>query len=404
MLDFSSRIRHLEVLVDQTGGGDLRRESQFRFRYAADAVRPISLIMPISDREFSDNALFAVMDMNLPEGFLLRQIFERAPKTPPTEMHLLALMGDNGIGRLSYQRSGMPAPHQPAPLSRTELLRNGAGRDGSTFLALVDAYLAGGSGLSGVQPKIIVPERATFPVPNLIVKAGGIEYPGLAANEYLCLQVAQRAGLSTPTHALADDGSLLVIDRFDLQADATRLGFEDIAALADLRVGGALSDRKYRGSYEDVARLIEAFASDKRASLQSFYEQVVLSVLLRNGDAHLKNFGVLYDDGSVWLAPVYDVLTTTIYPYERGDGVRITDRTMALKLRIGHQRRTYPLLEELLAFGAQTCLVRNPAEPVARVRDAMASVLAEHVDRTRFDPRMLEPLTEEWRASMDVYR
>jgi serine/threonine-protein kinase HipA len=37
--------------------------------------------------------------------------------------------------------------------------------------------------------------------------------------------------------------------------------------------------------------------------------------LLRNGDAHLKNFGIVYDDvlGEARLAPVYDLVTTSIY-------------------------------------------------------------------------------------------
>ena len=41
----------------------------------------------------------------------------------------------------------------------------------------------------------------------------------------------------------------------------------------------------------------------------------MLSVILRNGDAHLKNFGVLYASplDPVTLAPVYDIVTTTAY-------------------------------------------------------------------------------------------
>jgi len=49
-------------------GGELVRASQFQFTYAADAPQPISLIMPLADREFPMALCFAVMDMNLPEG------------------------------------------------------------------------------------------------------------------------------------------------------------------------------------------------------------------------------------------------------------------------------------------------------------------------------------------------
>lgn len=403
-MEFARRVNRLEVRIGGRVGGDLRRESQFRFTYAAQASQPVSLIMPLADREFVDNALFAVMDMNLPEGFLLRQIYERSPKNPPTEMHLLELMGDNGIGRLGYRRPGAEATPLPNALERSQLLREGAGHNGKVFAALVDSFLATGSGLSGVQPKIVVPERATFPIPNLIVKTSGDDYPGLVANEYLCLQVAASAGLAVPRHELSDDGELLVIDRFDLLPDGKRLGFEDVAALADLRVGGALSDRKYRGSYEDVASLIDAFASDRHATLPLLFEYVVLSVLLRNGDGHLKNFGVLYDEDRVWLAPVFDVVTTTIYPYERSGGIRVTDRTMALKLRRGKGKKDYPMLEELVRFGNDVCRHQDAASVVERVRGAMSQVLQAHLRDERLPKQMLKLLGAEWEASMDWYR
>jgi serine/threonine-protein kinase HipA len=398
MIDFAERIKELEVRIDGQSGGALRRESQFRFTYTPQATLPVSLIMPLADREFRDTALFAAMDMNLPEGFLLRQIYERSPKSPPNEMHLLDLMGANGIGRLAYLRPGASPVALPAGLDRSHLLRQGAGRDGATFAELVDAYLATGSGLSGVQPKIVVPERATFPVPNLIVKTSGDDYPGLVANEFLCLQVAERAGIAVPKHALSDDGALLVIDRFDLLPDGGRLGFEDIAALADLRVGGALSDRKYRGSYEDVVSIIDDVVADKGAARATMYEYVVLTALLRNGDGHLKNFGVLYDDQRVWIAPIYDILTTTLYPYERSNGVKVTDRTMALKLRRGKGKKPYPTRDEL-----DVCKVADPVEPLKRIQEAMAETLSAHAKDERLPPSLHEAITAEWNASLDWY-
>jgi serine/threonine-protein kinase HipA len=284
VIDFSQRVTDLEVSVASGPGGRLHRGSQYEFDYQPTATHPISLLMPVEDRRFRDGELFAVMDMNLPEGFLLAQLRERSPKQPPTKLQLLALSGSNGIGRLGYLPPGSAPAPRPRPVSRRRLLREGSGRRGAVFLELVDAYLSTGAGLSGVQPKVMVPDRATFPVPNVLVKAGGDAYPGLAANEFLCLEVARRAGLAVPPHALSDDGTLLLIDRFDLQAGA-RLGFEDLAALMDLRVGGALSDRKYRGSYQTLTRLLALVCSDPRSALAAFFDQLALSVLVRNGDA-----------------------------------------------------------------------------------------------------------------------
>lgn len=404
MIDFEARVRELTVRVGGGPAGRLQRRSQYEFAYDPRAEQPISLIMPLEDQTFVDGELFAVMDMNLPEGFLLAAIRERSPKTPPTKMHLLLLIGQNGIGRLGYGLPKGARGRRPSPVSRRQLLAQGVGKKGRVFLDLVDAYLSTGAGLSGVQPKILLPERSTIPVPNLLVKVAGADYPGLAANEFLCLEVARRAGLAVAEHALSDDGELLVIDRFDVRSDGGRLGFEDIAALLDLRVGGALSNRKYRGSYEDVAAVVERFSSQPAEDLTALFQAVALAVLLRNGDAHLKNFAVLYDQTRCWLAPLFDLVTTTLYAYERADGQRVTDRTMALKLRRGGRGRHYPLVDELLAFGGEVCRITEPRrllEPLAQgVRDTLRSARRDE----RVPAKLLRGLEAEWEDALRGWR
>ena len=94
--------------------------------------------------------------------------------------------------------------------------------------------------------------------------------------------------------------------------DGASLGFEDMCSLQALGTA-----QKYAGSYERVAKSIRDFVSGDHlpAAREQFFAMLVLSVMLRNGDAHLKNFGVLYASplGPVTLAPVYDIVTTTVY-------------------------------------------------------------------------------------------
>src|ERR1041385_7465361 len=49
--------------------------------------------------------------------------------------------------------------------------------------------------------------------------------------------------------------------------------------------------------------------------LENLFTLIALNCALRNGDAHLKNFGIVYDDvqGEARLAPVYDLVTTSVY-------------------------------------------------------------------------------------------
>lgn len=55
-----------------------------------------------------------------------------------------------------------------------------------------------------------------------------------------------------------------------------------------LRVRDVLADRKYQGSYEQIAkvlRMLQLHSDNLR-----FFEQVAFSIMVRNGDAHPEKF------------------------------------------------------------------------------------------------------------------
>ncbi len=136
-------------------------------------------------------------------------------------------------------------------------------------------------------------------------------------------------------------------------------------------------------------------------NLHAFFESVALSVLVRNGDAHLKNFGMLYrhpGDGDVRLAPVYDVVTTTVYPhYNQRTGAERVDRTLALKLFSGAKARHYPSRADLLRFGKTICLVSKPDEVIDRIASAMSAALA--ANQGRLEGEYAARLKVEWDQS-----
>ncbi len=379
---------------------ELTKESGYTFSYLRDdsSQASVSLLLRPKQLTFNDSELFPSMDMNLPEGFLLQRIFEMFPKRKLNKMHLLAMMGDNAIGRVGYVLPDRQAPAVRHTLSKATLLKTPF--SDSLFRDLVNTYLSTGIGISGVQPKIMIPSKASLPIPDLIVKAAGAEFPGLAANEYLCLSVARIAEMNVPSFELSDDGQLLVIDRFDVTEQGQRLGFEDMAALMDLRVNDRLDNRKYFGNYQYLAELIGQFSSKAALDRLAFFEQLSLSIMVRNGDAHLKNFGMLYqgkNDSSVRLSPLFDVVTTTIYKFERPGGFEDIDRTMALKLIKGrHGSRSYPTRKELLEFGRSVCGVVSPEKTLQRISDAMSQVLQEAKQDSRIDPSLYTNMAKEW--------
>ena len=396
------QIKLLEVSIAGELKGQLLRQSRYEFRYLdADASQPpVGLLMPAQQLTYEDGDLFPVMDQHLPEGDLFMRLRQLFPKQALTAMHLLALVGANGIGRLGYALPG----HAPAPnasvLSRQTLLETAF--TAKAFDDLVSAYLSTGAGIAGMQPKIMVPDRPTISIPTLIVKAGSQAYPGLAANEFLCLRAAQRAGIQTPDFDLSYDGQLLLLDRFDIEPDGQRLGFEDIASLMGLRVRDTLADRKYHGSYQRIADVLKLLQLPE-VNLHRFFEQVAFTIMVRNGDGHLKNYGVLYrTPKDIWLAPMFDVVTTSIYRYQRyGGGPELEDRTMALKLFSGKgQTRSYPDTAELLRFGRTVCGVERPGAVLEKIAQAMASVLDDARNDVRVPVATLAAMRDAWLIGM----
>lgn len=395
------KLKQLHVTLGPAPAGLLTRESQYTFTYALDAADqpPVSLLMLPDRLVHQDDDLFPSMDMNLPEGFLFMAIRDRHPKQALTKMHLLALIGDNGIGHIGFALDGA-APRPRPPVDRNTLLQSTAGPQ--LFDELLDAYLSVSAGVSGVQPKLMLPTRTMVPIPDVIVKLGGPDYPGLSSNEFLCMEAARRAGIGVSTVDLSADGSILVVDRFDVDAGGRRMGFEDIAALMGRQVYDRLSNRKYEGSYEAVAEIVRIFSAEPAIDLARLYDQLVLSVMVRNGDAHLKNFGLLYTHaGDARLAPLFDVVTTTLYTYQRPGGDEAIDRTLALKLRAGrHGSRAYPDTEALLRFGREVCGVRKPQLVIDRIAQAMRETLGAARGDGRIDAQLLEKMTGEWEGGL----
>jgi serine/threonine-protein kinase HipA len=361
---------HLQVSTPQGDAGELTQEQgQFLFGYGpASADAAVSLTMPVRKAQFAHASLHPIFQMNLPEGFLLEALQNRLAKIVNLEpMLLLALSsGQAPIGRVAVQ-SDFVNPLASA-LGKGERLSEILAWDGteSLFAELVDKYIYR-TGISGVQPKLLVPQvalshamepassKVTVRTSDLIVKSGRQEYPGLAANEFLCMSIAKASGLAVPEFYLSNKQELFVMQRFDRTPDGTPIGFEDMAVLA-----GLSSREKYKTSYTHVAKLVEAFASGShvRPSLQALFDMVALSCVVGNGDAHLKNFGLLYTDPTTSdcrLAPAFDLVNTTAY---------IPEDVLALDLC--GQKSFFSARQGLFDF-ARVCQVADPRDRVQRL-------------------------------------
>jgi serine/threonine-protein kinase HipA len=378
------------------------RGSAFLYDPGAKPERAISLTMPV--RTASWNILVGlapIFEMNLPEGALrerLRLAFAKATGSFD-DTDLLAIVGRSQMGRIRYtgveDELDQTVPFQ----SVDEILASRRG--GDLYRYLIERFAAY-SGISGVQPKVLVRDESslthhndaarvlspTFRGATHIVKFWDeTEFPQLAANEFFCLQAAERCGLTVPPHRLAEDGSALVMERFDLRGDGTYRGFEDFCVLNARR-----TDEKYRGSYEtQILRRFQQFARSSTVleeSLQLF-TLIAFNCAIRNGDAHLKNFGVLYDEveGEAHLTPAYDLVTTSVYlPMDR----------MALTL---NGTNGWPMAKALIRFAEGRSLAPKRAilQIFERISDALTQTAKDvrryaknHPEFREVGKRMLE--------------
>jgi len=379
------------------------RGTAFVYGPGTSPERAVSVTMPVRLQSW-DTAfgLAPIFEMNLPEGALrerLRLAFAKATGSFD-DFDLLAIVGRSQLGRIRYTGADDRLDEEVPFQSVNEILSNRRG--GTLYQYLVEKF-AQVSGISGVQPKVLVRDSGAFANANPdrrlsesyrgathIVKFWNPEeFPQLAANEYFCLQAARHCGLELPDYRLAEDGLALVINRFDLRADGTYRGFEDFCVLNARQTG-----EKYRGSYETaIMKRFQQFANSPHVfeDLKKLFTLITLNCALRNGDAHLKNFAILYDSvqGEARLAPAYDLITTTVYlPKDR----------MALTL---NGTTEWPSAKKLIEFGiartsASPAQIRQILENIADAMTEAASELKTYAaTHLKFAP-IGQKMLEEW--------
>ena len=111
-----------------------------------------------------------------------------------------------------------------------------------------------------------------------------------------------------PRDAARLAGNALAVQRFDRGPAAQRIHMEDFA-----QVFGLFPENKYdRRSYANVAAVL--WAETGPEDTFEFVRRLIFSVLIGNGDMHLKNWSLLYPNGRTpVLSPAYDFVSTVPY-------------------------------------------------------------------------------------------
>ena len=174
--------------------------------------------------------------------------------------------------------------------------------------------------ITGVQPKLSLDlekhrnqiSRLTIVglYGNYILKPPSKEYRELLQNEDLTMHLANIVKIKVAQHCLIrlHSGELAYITkRFD-RSKKSKIAVEDFCQLSE-----NLTEHKYRGSIEKVAKITNKYTTNKGLEILRLFELVLFCYLTGNADMHLKNFALLENTfGEYELAPAFDLLSTAL--------------------------------------------------------------------------------------------
>lgn len=390
----------LDVYVHNRLVGELEQVDPVRFVFSYAPGTPpdlaVSLSMPVRTESWVHRFLHPVFQVSLPEGALRDMLRRKFAKHVQHfgDVELLSTVGSHLIGRVKVTPHGAPLRPDAPEENLRELLSESSQE-------LVDHYLGEHiqySGVSGGFPKFLAHSpiegegnKSTLTFDHWIIKLNDKDHPELVLNEFFGLELARRMGLSVPVFQLSDDAERIAIRRFDIAEDGRHLGFEDTCAL----LGMNASD-KFSGTIERVIKTFNSFCSpvNAQASRDQFYAQYLACNAIRNGDAHLKNFGLLYTSmEDARISPVYDMVSMSAYAPRSQNGDALDKTSMSLA---GSHNWLTP--KTTLALG-KICMISAQRQKewseslVGAMRDTGKDILQMAVDRPEFRPmgkRMLE--------------
>ena len=195
--------------------------------------------------------------------------------------------------------------------------------------------------ITGVQPKLSVElekgkgGEKRFTIVGLwgeyILKPQTEQYPSLPENEDLTMHLASLARIKTVPHSLIrfQDGSLAYITkRIDRDKKGVKIPMEDMCQLTE-----KLTEQKYKGSHEQIAKKIVEFSAYPVLDLINYFEVLLFCYLTGNTDMHLKNFSLYKKVGECVLAPAYDLLSTKLVIPQDNEELALTLNGKKSKLK-----------------------------------------------------------------------
>jgi len=308
-------------------------DGRLSFCYASDWLTQsgaiaLSASLPLQAQPFDDRKARPYFAGLLPEGQMRRLIAQQFQVSGQNDFALLDHIGGECAGAVTFLEPGQVLP-APTHNDDVQWLSD------NEVVAILDELprrpmLAGKDGLrlslAGAQDKLpVVFDGARIGLPLNGTPSSHILKPAIQAvedsviNEGFCMALAQAMQLEpakSKVHRVLDR-SFLLVERYDRLIDAQghrhRLHQEDFCQAL-----GVVPESKYQNEGgPDLAQCFDLVRSVTRPSAPQvlrLLDYVIFNALIGNHDAHAKNFSLLYSGKATVVAPLYDVLSTAVYP------------------------------------------------------------------------------------------
>ncbi|MDM3871070.1 type II toxin-antitoxin system HipA family toxin [Porticoccus sp. W117] len=268
--------------------------------------------------------LHPILSNLLPEGSLRELIAQGLKVHVDNEFHIFSYLGEDLPGAL------VATPMEPDDVSDSVLTSSLAQGRKAKAVKFKKGDQKNNFSLAGVQMKFSMKEKdgrynlsKGDALGDWIIKTPSTKHKNVPLNEYTAMSLAAMVGVDIPEIKIVDLNKLdnlpqinlpdekqaFAIKRFDRQNNE-RIHMEDFAQILV-----KYPHEKYNSAnYEQIGRVIYEFSGDGLTDVQQLARRLLVNILLANGDAHLKNWSLLYQDRiTPRLSPAYDIVTTSVY-------------------------------------------------------------------------------------------
>jgi len=321
-----------------------RTEGIYIFAYEDGVSEEERFIKPGAHYSFP-----AELENLLPEGINRELLAKKHNINPKNSFELLKYI-DDAFGGYSTQpiikKIYKKFNFNPKKYEDTIIFSENITVDPDVLAAIRDFYLKGNSNivnklsnLSGQQPKFVatffenrlyLPGKTEYS--NAIIKVCNKQYANLNIIENMLLSLArfelrirtaktfvliEKDSINAPSFA-KEEYDHFITERFDRDTQGPKQTYELLTLL------GKTSDKKYIVSLEEIFDKVQEL-TDKE-SIEELAKYFYFSYIAGNGDAHAKNISFFKKDNKFEIAPLYDVVNTSIYGIDGKLGVTLNKK------------------------------------------------------------------------------